>query len=883
MENGVDLKFSSGIPGLDGIIQSIDPGDNIVFQIDSIDDYVPFVHPFCYQAEKDKKDLIYLRFAQHNNLMPENIKNFRTYILSPEKGFDFFISQIIDIIEKHGIGACYVFDSLSDLAVDWYSNVMLGNFFMLICPYLYDYKTVTYFGLFRHHHDSETFRDIHNTAQVIINIYHDENKYLFVHPLKVVNRFSPTIFMLHKWEDKNLVNSSFKTIKESATTAKILSEKHYQWLDYQKQRQKDAWHITFEKAQKTLEGLILGEISLKEANIFKSKLLKKAVVQSDRLFLLAMQYIQLEDLLKIRKRMIGTGFIGGKSFGMLLARAILKEENSMFKEKLEIQDSFYIGSDVFYTYLVKNKCWWLRRKLSHPNSFLEGLKEAEQKIIDGFFPKYIINRFTEMLDYFGQSPIIVRSSSLLEDAYGNSFSGKYESVFCANQGTPKERLEDLINAIKVVYKSAIGCDALTYRQSRGLLEKDEQMAVLVQRVSGSFYGDYFFPQAAGVGFSFNPYVWNEQIDPNSGFLRLVFGLGTRAVGRMEDDFTRLVALNTPTLRIESTSEEIRKISQKKVDLLNLKENKFVTLNFMDMNFIKNELPLEFFASWDSKLESQLEKMDKKEIFPWVITFQDFLKNTNFAEDMKLLLNILEKTYQNPVDIEFTVNFFENNEYKINLVQCRPFQIKNEIKKISDPEDIDSESIILKSSGPIIGTSITKKIDRIIYIVPKAYGEIPIRERYSIARLIGQINRLEKKSQKKIMLLGPGRWGTSTPSLGIPVNFAEINNISIICEIAEMRENLIPDVSLGTHFFNNLVELDILYYVINPNKEGNVLNREFFENTPNSLGKLIPEAKKWEQVIKIIDIDEIEDLENQINVYMNSFTQKGICYLTKNHL
>ncbi|MFX1293918.1 MAG: PEP/pyruvate-binding domain-containing protein [Promethearchaeota archaeon] len=879
IENEFIRKYSSGIPALDDILQNIFPGDNVVFQIDEIKNYIPFVHAFCHHTNKEKLDLIYLRFAHHSFLVPKNI-NATVYELYPEKGFDSFISEIIHIIDKHSVGACYVFDSLSDLAADWYSNVMLGNFFMLICPYLNKHKTVAYFSLFRHYHDSETFKDIHNTAQVIIDVYNDANNAIYIHSLKVFNRFSPTIFMLHKWVHLDNPEKPFQTIKESAKIAEVLTKKHYQWLDISK-LQTDAWHITFETAQKTLEGLVLGEIAIKESSLFKSKILRKAIVQDDLQLLLALKYFTLEDILTIRKRMIGTGFIGGKSFGMLLARAIIKKENPLLEKKLEQHDSFYIGTDVYYTFLVKNDCWWIRRKLSKPETFLEGWKEIHQKILTGIFPDYLIQKFSEILEYFGQAPIIVRSSSLQEDSFGNSFSGKYESIFCVNQGTPEKRLEEFVNAIRKVYASTVSPNALIYRKNRNLLNKDEQMAILVQRISGSIYGKYFFPQIAGTGFSFNPYIWNEKIDPNAGFLRLVFGLGTRAVKRIEDDFTRLVALNEPLLRIESSFDDIEQYSQKKVDLLDIEKNRFITLDFLDLKPIENTLPLNILATYNHELERRMQKLNRP-IFPWILTFNNLLKSSIFIKDMREILDILEKAHECPVDIEFTVNFFENQIYTINLLQCRRFHINNEIKNITTPNDINPNFIILKTSGPIIGTSITTKIDYIIYVVPEVYREMNIRERYSIARLIGKLNQKIGNSDIKIMLLGPGRWGTTSPNSGVPINFSEINNFSIICEIAEKIGALIPDISLGTHFFNNLVESDILYLVLYPPKENYFLNRNYFQNARNSLMKLIPESQHWSNAVKVIDLIEVSN-ETTINIYMNAFKQEGICYLTKKTL
>ncbi len=134
----------------------------------------------------------------------------------------------------------------------------------------------------------------------------------------------------------------------------------------------------------------------------------------------------------------------------------------------------------------------------------------------GKFPATIKEQFIQVLEYFGQSPIIVRSSSLLEDNFGNAFAGKYDSVFCVNQGTPEQRYQAFENAIRTVYASTMNVDALEYRMNRGLFAKDEQMAILVQRVSGDHHGEHFFPHIAGVGNSSNLYVWDKSVEMEAG-------------------------------------------------------------------------------------------------------------------------------------------------------------------------------------------------------------------------------------------------------------------------------------------------------------------------------------------------------------------------------
>ncbi|MHA1794855.1 MAG: PEP/pyruvate-binding domain-containing protein, partial [Promethearchaeota archaeon] len=846
----LDLNFSSGIPALDDVLHGILPGDNVVLKVDVIEEFIPFAHRFAHYCHENRKDLIYFRYAQHDHLIPKDVKA-HIYELSPEKGFENFISQIISVIEEFGRGACYIFDSLSDLSVGWYSDVMLSNFFMLTCPYLFKFDTVAYFAVFRNRHHQNTITHIQNTAQVVLDIYENSSN-LYIRPVKVYNRYSQTLYMLHKWYNTPELGEVVKPVRQSAIIAKTLEKRLHPWLDATNRRP-DFWHITFNRAQETLEGILLGEISPVQAQTFKNRLLQMAIVRDDLLFILAVQYLELEDLLEIGKRLIGTGFIGGKSVGMILAQAILRKTDPKWNDILEPQDSFFIGSEVFYTYLVVNDCWWMRRKLSHHATFLEGVEATQQKILSGEFPDYIIQQFQSMLEYFGQSPIIVRSSSLQEDAYGNSFSGKYESIFLANQGPPEERLKNFLQAIKTVYASTISRDALTYRKSRGLLESDEQMAILVQRVSGAIYGDYFMPQAAGVGFSFNPYVWDHRIDPKAGVLRLVLGLGTRAVDRTDDDYTRVVALSNPKLRVEDKFDDIRNNSQQRLDVLDLRVNRFITYPFRKLLEKLEDFPIEFFAIHDVELIERMEKLGREVKFAWVLTFDNLLTKTRFTEDMRDMLRTLQNAYQCPVDIEFTVNFYNEKDYNINLLQCRPFQIKREIKKIESPGQIDEKDLMLATEGPIIGTSLAVTIDRIIYVVPSVYGKLPIRERHAVARLIGKINQTPVGGSGRVLLLGPGRWGTSSPSLGIPVNFAEINNVSIIGEMAEMHEGLIPDLSLGTHFFNNLVELDMLYFAIHPEKANNFINRALFEQSKNRLTELLSGVENWKDAIKVIDV------------------------------
>ncbi|MBN1672059.1 MAG: pyruvate, phosphate dikinase [Kiritimatiellae bacterium] len=866
----IDPILSTGLPGLDRILRGLMPGDNLVWQVRAIQDYLPFVEAACANAERRRQAIVYFRFAKHDPLL-EQRAGVTIHQLRPETGFEGYIRQVHEVIDESRQKALYVFDCLSELVVDWNSDRMLGNFFMLTCPYLYDVGAIAYFALLRDHHSFHATRPIGDTAQILIDVYRHEGR-IYVHPLKVQHRNSPTMYMPHEW-----VGDGFVPVTQSITTTNILRGTPWNRLDIASYHL-GIWSSTFARAESICAELDAGEPGPPDLEEFSERLRRMMISQDERILAVARRYLDLRHIVEVRRRMIGTGLIGGKSVGLLLARAILEKDSARWADMLEPHDSFYIGSDVFCTYLVQNGCWWAKQMQQDPNAFLEGAMRARQQMLTGTFPDYLLKQFAAMLDYFGQSPIIVRSSSLLEDAFGNAFAGKYESEFCANQGSRDKRMEDFLSAVRTVYASIMSEDALQYRASRGLLEHDEQMALLVQRVSGAAYGHRFFPQAAGVALSLNPYVWSEYIDPAAGVARIVFGLGTRAVERTPDDYTRIVALNAPERRPEADADEVREHAQRKVDYLDLEANQEVTSGFADVARACEGLPLELFASRDTKLERRAAERKTKDVWAWVLTFDKLLKETPFVADMRAILGALQDVYRYPVEIEYTLNFFEADRYTINVVQCRPLQVKGRGVIAEPPSDIPAQDLVLATRGPVIGHSLVAHIDRIVYVVPSAYARLATYDCYAVARTIGRLMHVEDARERTTLILGPGRWGTTTPSLGVPVNFSEINTANVVCEIATMRDNLVPDVSLGTHFFNELVEMDVLYCALFPGKDGSVLNEDFFQKRPSRLTDLLPEGKDWEHVIRVIDAADLKPLALVLNA--DAGKQRVVCYLER---
>jgi pyruvate,water dikinase len=359
-------------------------------------------------------------------------------------------------------------------------------------------------------------------------------------------------------------------------------------------------------------------------------------------------------------------------------------------------------------------------------------------------------------------------------------------------------------------------------------------------------------------------------------LRLVVGLATRAVERTESDHARIVALNAPGRRPEGEAARIRQYAQHRVDVLDLEANRLVSLRLADVGERATDLGIDLFATCDSEL-ADLEIAGRK-VFPYVLTFDKLLTETSLVPRMREMLRVLEEAYDNPVDIEFNANFFDEETYTIHLSQCRPLGTRGEGVAVDLPETLEEDRIVVRSRGCVIGRSRETHVDRLIYVVPEAYGQLPVRDRPTVARLLGRLMHLDgQEGAGSIMLVGPGRWGTTTSSLGVPVSFAEINTVSVLGEIVAMREDLVPDVSLGTHFFNEIVELDVLYFACDPEGEGSRLNRGILEGAENRLAELVPGAAKWSKVVRVVDAARLEEI-GAMKVNANTPKQALVCYL-----
>ncbi|MCE5264170.1 MAG: PEP/pyruvate-binding domain-containing protein [Deltaproteobacteria bacterium] len=864
---------SSGIAALDQVLQGLRLGDNVVWQVDRLDDYRHFAEPFARQAIGDGRRTIYFRFAPHDPILPP-MEGLETIPVDPHTGFDAFSGILHQIIEAEGREVFYVFDSLSALVDEWATDELLANFFQVTCPFLFELDTVAYFALWRGRHRHGAVARIRDTTQLLLDVYQVKGE-MYLQPLKVWDRYSPQMFLPHVMSD-----SVWTPVFGSGEAAALFASAGRKPL-LARGRSIAPWESVYRRLMQYHDsGLDLDERT-PEISALKQELSRMMIGNHPEFNRLVDAYVTLDDLFAIRERLIGSGRIGGKAAGMLIARRILQTVPGEvdFSEVLEAHDSFYIGSDVFFTFLVNNDLFRLRLQLSRATHIShEEFAEVERRFLCGTFPPEILEQFREMLAYFGQAPIIARSSSLLEDSFGNAFAGKYRSEYCANQGTPEERLEAFLNAVKLVYASALNPDAMTYRRARGLGESDEQMAILVQRVSGTPYKQFFFPSLAGVAFSRNLYAWTDRIDPGQGMIRLVFGLGTRAVNRVGNDYPRMIAVSHPRLRPE-TGTRIAKYSQWEVDLIDLERNELATRPLMEVLEGRDYPHLELFVSllrdgnptdpWTSRLEATTDDL--------VLTFNHLLGRTGFVRLIGEMLRRLEKAYGGPLDTEFTAAIDAAGGIRINLLQCRPMRLPGETGPIAIPESIPRDRVLFRSSRTISGGR-TTPIRYLLYIDPERYSAIGSPEvKKSLGRIVGRINAHPEVGAGRIMMMGPGRWGSSNIDLGVNVTYADINNTAVLVEMAREEAGQTPEVSYGTHFFLDLVEAQIIYLPLYPGDPEAEFNRELFDELPNVLEELLPDAGCFREVIRLFDLPAAT-CGLYARVVADPQSQRAVCYL-----
>ncbi len=605
------------------------------------------------------------------------------------------------------------------------------------------------------------------------------------------------------------------------------------------------------------------EISSSMEKGLKVSLLRRFFTGQVEFISIAKDYVDISDFYELIDKIIlpakSYGKLGGKSAGLFLASKVLEKykDKSQIARDIKFPKTWYIPSDGLTHFMHFNQ---LEDVIEQKYKEIEAIRKEYPHIVQLFknseFPPEFINGLSVALDDFGNSPIVIRSSSLLEDQIGSAFSGKYKSLFVANQGTKKEKLDALMDAIAEVYASTFGPDPIEYRAERNLLDFHEEMGIMIQEVVGSKVKDYYFPSYGGVAFSNNEFRWSPRIKREDGLIRLVPGLGTRAVDRLSDDYPILVAAGNPGLRVNVSFEEKLRYTPKFCDVINLKTNEFATMRFREL---LTEVGYEY-----PKINSLVSVLNEDhftqpfgfnidfERSELVATFDGLIGDSDFISTIKFLLQTLQKELIYSIDIEFA-----SNGKDFYLLQCRAQSMTKATLPDPIPRDIP-ESKIIFSANKYISNGKVPEITHVVYVNPDEYNKIETREELlEVGRAVGKLNKILPK--RKFILMGPGRWGSRGDiKLGVNVTYSDINNTAMLIEIAKKVGNYTPDLSFGTHFFQDLVEANIRYLPLYPDDPGTLFNEAFFRKNPNILKELLPEFEALSDIITVIDVPSCED-------------------------
>ncbi len=596
---------------------------------------------------------------------------------------------------------------------------------------------------------------------------------------------------------------------------------------------------------------------------------------------IAKEFIQTEVFLDLIDRVIHSdashGKLGGKSAGLLLAAAILRRHDSVDRPigEVRVPRSWYVASEGLMSFIEYNDLdEVLQQKYRETSQVRQEFPNIIQLFKNSRFPPEIVKGVSMILDEVGDTPLIVRSSSLLEDRMGSAFSGKYRSLFLANRGSKRERMSALLDAMTEVYASVFGPDPIAYRRERGLLDFHEEMAILIQEVVGTRVGDYFLPAFAGVAFSNNEFRWSPRIRRSDGLIRLVPGLGTRAVDRVGDDYPILAVPGQPGLRVNSTIDEVVRYSPRSVDVINLKTNTFETHELDELlRAHGTDYPAferVFSVLKDGVLHKPVPLLVKPEKDDLVADLGGLVDSTPFVQHVGNILKILEETLGTPVDIEFA-----HDGTDFYLLQCRPQSFADEDAPAPIPRDVPTENTLF-AAHRYVSNGYVPDITHVVYVDPEAYARIGDRaDLLAVGEAVGKLNKLLPKRQ--FILMGPGRWGSRGDiKLGVRVGYSDINNTAMLIEIARKTGDYLPDLSFGTHFFQDLVESEIRYLPLYPDDDG-FLNMKLMHSAPNLFAAMLPEYARLEDVVRVIDIPSA-NRGRILRVLMNSELDEAIALL-----
>jgi len=545
---------------------------------------------------------------------------------------------------------------------------------------------------------------------------------------------------------------------------------------------------------------------------------------------------------------IGEGSIGGKARGLAFLDSLITRNklHHLYPDiDISIPKTIVLGTDIFDEFMESNKLYPIA---------LSG-KYSDDQILRSFIDADLPDTVQEDLFTIASSvdkPLAIRSSSLLEDSHYQPFAGIYNTYMIPSvEKNLDKRIEMMHMAIKSVYASAFFADSKAYMQATSNVIDEEKMAVILQEVCGSRYGNYFYPTLSGVARSLDYYPISPE-KPEDGTANIALGLGKYIVdGGMSLRFSP----SYPRKIMQTASPEAAlRETQKHFYALNLEAEKFVPSVDDSINLAKLKIKQ---AEQDGAIRKIASTYDMQNHVirdgynydgKKLITFSSVLKHNTFplAEILQKSLTLGAKEMDKPVEIEFVVDLNKKNNEKIKfyLLQIRPIASKEESVHLN-PGHIKKEKCLIISHSALGNGSIDDIYD-VVYVKPQTFDAAKNTE---TANMVGDLNSKFLGTNRNYILIGPGRWGSSDPWLGIPVKWSQISAARLIVESG--LNNYRIDPSQGTHFFQNLTSFRVGYFTVNPFMNDGFFDLEFLDKQPAVFENEVIRHVRFSKPLRII--------------------------------
>ncbi len=524
---------------------------------------------------------------------------------------------------------------------------------------------------------------------------------------------------------------------------------------------------------------------------------------------------------------IGEGSIGGKARGLAFLDALIKKHNLIYKYDniiVTIPWTVVIGTDIFDEFLESND---LDKVVMTDISDEEML----QRFLAAQLPGKLYQDLYALVSAL-HNPVAVRSSSKLEDSHYQPFAGIYSTYMVPLVENDKPRMVRMItDAIKCVYASVFFRSSKAYMAATSNVIDEEKMGIIIQEVCGNQYGNRFYPAISGVARSINFYPIKPE-KPEDGIVNLAFGLGKYIVDggsslRFSPKYPKkILQLSTPEMALRDTQKTFYALDINLNDFTPTVDDGF-NLHKLSIRDAENDAALKYVAStFDQENNSITEGMGIKG--RRIISFSKVLNHNIFplAEIVHDILTIGQRQMNNPIEIEFAVNLdTPPNQPKIfNALQIRPIVLSEQTRSIQI-DDYNKEQTILHSESAL-GNGVFDNLSDLIYIRPDTFNASFSKE---IAISLEKLNLEFREKKKNYVLIGPGRWGSSDPWLGIPIKWGQISEARIIVESGLDQYRIDP--SQGTHFFQNLTSFRVGYMTVNPYRKDGYYDVDYLGSLP----------------------------------------------------